>query len=284
MKPFDPQGLATDLLEVKRIFAAFFAARSPADWQRQTEPNGHGWTLRETVAHLEALGQAYQQAVEASLVSQPWHLPGVGQRTDFTAWNQRQLAMRAERPIGEICDAFLNGLQQAAACVTGLPPAALHEKIAFPFYQRPITIGELFGAQAAHPGLVHAAQVVHGQGVPPLWSQSAPEMMQRQITRTFHLMSLTYWPERGGNLRAALAVRAAGQGGGSWYVTMSPDGSDVGEGRLNKATLRMWFRNPDALCRAFTLQVSPLRTLLTAQAFAWGDWRLGLRLTGLFSS
>lgn len=284
MNAFDAQALATDLEEVKRIFATFFAARSPADWQRPTEPKGRGWTLGETIAHVDALGQAYQQAVEAALAGRPWHLPGVCRRTDFTAWNQRQLAARAEMPIMAVCDAFLSGLQQAATCVASLPPATLREKIAFPFYQRPSTIGELFGAQAAHPGLVHAAQVVHGQGVPPLWGQLAPAMMQRQITRTFHLMSLAYWPERAGNLHATLAVTAAGQSGGRWYITMSPEGSAVGEGRSKKATLRLWFRNTDGLCRTFTQQVTPLRTVLTAQAFAWGDLRLALRLAGLFVS
>ncbi|HEU0295483.1 MAG TPA: maleylpyruvate isomerase N-terminal domain-containing protein [Anaerolineales bacterium] len=164
MNAFDPDILAADLLEVKRIFAAFFAARSPADWQRHTESHNRGWTLRETTSHLDAVGQAYLQAAEAALAGQPCHIPGMLQRTDLPAWNQRQIEERAPRPITDICDSFLSTLQQAADSVARLSPAVLNQKTVFPVYHRPISVGELFAGQAAHPGLVHAAQVARGAG------------------------------------------------------------------------------------------------------------------------
>jgi hypothetical protein len=283
MNAFDPDILTADLLEVKRIFAAFFAARSPADWQRHTESHNRGWTLRETTSHLDAVGQAYLQAAEAALAGQPCHIPGMLQRTDLPAWNQRQIEERAPRPITDICDSFLNTLQQAADSVAGLSPAALNQKTVFPVYHRPISVGELFAGQAAHPGLVHAAQVARGAGVDPLWIQYPPELLHRQLTRFFHFMSLSYWPERGDNLRAAITLSAAGAGGGSWNLTLSPEGSGIAEGPLKRSSLRIWFRSADALCRAVTLQMSPLRALLTAQAFAWGDVRLGFRMPWLFN-
>jgi len=283
MNAFDPQVLAADLLEVKRIYAAFFAARSPADWPRHTEPHARGWTLRETLAHLDSIGQAYLQAAEATLAGQPCHIPGMLQRNDLPAWNQSQIEARAPRSITNICDSFLNTLQQAADSAARLSPAVLDQKTVFPAYHRPISLGELFAGQAAHPGLVHAAQVARGAGVAPLWVQYSPALLHRQLTRFFHFMSLSYWPERGGNLRAAITISATGEGGGTWSLTLAPEGSAVEEGPLQRPSLRIWFRNADSLCRAVTFQVSPLRALLTAQAFAWGDLRLGFRLTWLFN-
>ena len=283
MDAFGLQGLATDLIEVKRIFTEFFAARSPADWQRRTERHDKGWTLRETIAHLDSVGQIYLRAVEATLAGQACPIPGLLQRTDLPTWNQREIEARMHWPVTDLCSSFLDTLQQATDFLDRLSPTVLTQQTLFPFYNRPITVGELLAGLAAHPGLVHAAQVANGAGVAPLWVHYAPAMLQRQITRFFHFMSLSYWPERGGDLRATVNFNAAGPGGGSWYVTMTPTGSEVGTGSARRATLTVWFRNADALCRAFTQQVSPLGALLTARAFAWGNLPLGFRLPWLFN-
>ena len=283
MNAFDPQLLAADLLEVKRIYATFFAARSLADWPRHTESRARGWTLRETIAHLDSVGQAYLQAAEATLAGQPCHIPGMLQRTELPAWNQREIELRAPRPITDICNSFLGKLQDASNSVARLPSAVLSQTTRFPFYHRPISLGELFGGQVAHPGLVHAAQVSQGAGVAPLWVQYPPALLHRQITRFFHLMSLAYWPERGGNLRAAVRMSAAGPGGGSWTVTLAPTGSQVAQEPRPRPRLSIWFRNADSLCRAVTFQLSPLRALLTARAFAWGDLHLAFRMAWLFN-
>lgn len=283
MNALDPDVLAADIVEVKQIYARFFAARSPADWQRHTEPHDRGWTLRETVAHLDAVGRAYFQAAEAKLAGQPCHIPGLLQRTDLPGWNQHQIEERQARPITDICDSFLNTLQRAADSVIHLSPTVLKQRTPFPVYHRPISVGELFAGQAAHPGMVHAAQVARGAGVDPLWVQYPPELLHRQLTRFFHFMSLSYWPERGGNLQAIITMNAAGAGGGSWSLTLTPEGCAIEEGSLPSPSLVIWFRSADALCRALTLQVSPLRALLTAQTFAWGKLWLGFQLPELFN-
>jgi hypothetical protein len=283
MNAFDPQVLAADLLEVKRIYAAFFAARSPADWLRHTEPHAMGWTLRETIAHLDSVGRAYLQGAEATLAGQPCHIPGILERTQLPAWNQREIELRATRPITDICGSFLDTLQHVSNSVAGLSSGVLSQTTHVPFYHRPISLGELFAGQAAHPGLVHAAQVAQGAGVAPLWVQYPPALLHRQLTRFFHFLALSYWPERGGNLRGAIRLSAAGVGGGSWTVTLAPEGSQVVEETWQRPRLRIWFRNADSLCRAVTFQLNPLRALLTAQAFAWGDISLAFRMAWLFN-
>ena len=283
MKAFDPHILGADLAEVRKVFATFFAARRQSDWEHRTEKFNRGWTLRETVAHLDAVGQAYQHAIACALTGKPCQFPGMIKRTDLPAWNRIQIEARAPIPISTICDSFLHTLQQAEDLAAQSEPASLTQGTHVPFYHRPITIGELLGGQAAHPGMVHGAQVANGAGVTPLWVHFSPDMLSRQITRFFHLMSLAYWPERGGSLRAVVAVSAAGPGGGNWYVTMAPVGSKVGAGKYSRPTLKIWFRDADALCRALTLQISPLKALLTGQTFAWGDLRLGFQMEWLFN-
>jgi len=283
MNAFDPQVLAADLAEVRKIFVSFFSARTQADWEQHTEKSGKGWTLRETVAHLDAVGLAYQDAITSALAGKPYQVRGMTKRTDLPLWNQQEIEARSHIPLSEICDSFLNTLQEAEELVTRIDPTALTQAIAVPYYQRPITIGELFGAQASHPGLVHAAQVANGAGVKPLWEQFTPEMLSRQITRFLHIMSLAYWPERGGALQTAIELSAGGPGGGTWYLTITPEGSKSGEGIHPQHTLKIWFRNTRVLCQTFTLQISPMRSFITAQAFAWGDLRLASRMGWLFN-
>ena len=280
---FDPRVLATDLAEVRKVFTTFFEARKQPDWERRTEKFNQGWTLRETVAHLDAVAQAYQHAIICTLAGKPAPFPGITKRTDLPGWNRIQIDERASIPISTICDSFLNTLRQAEELAAQSEPASLSQETYVPFYHRPITLGELLGGQAAHPGMVHGAQVANGAGVTPLWVHFSSDMLSRQITRFFHLMSMAYWPERGGSLRAVVAVSAAGPGGGHWYVTIAPEGSKAGEGKYSRPTLKIWFRDANSLCSALTLQISPLKALLTAQTFARGDLRLGFQMEWLFN-
>jgi len=232
---------------------------------------------------LDSVGQAYLQAAEAALAGQPCRIPGILQRTELPVWNQLEIEARAAWPITDICNSFLDTLQRASDAVALLSSMVLDQTTPFPFYHRPISLGELFGGQVAHPGLVHAAQVAQGAGVAPIWIQYPPALLNRQLTRFFHLMALSYWPERGGNLQAAVRLSAAGPGGGSWIVTLDPKGAQLVDGPRERPRLIIWFRNVDSLCRAVTFQLSPLRARLTAQAFAWGDLRLAFRLAWLFN-
>ena len=57
-KTFDPQTLADDLNEVRRIYALFFAGLAEADWEKSVKGSPKEWNLHETVAHLCALNGA----------------------------------------------------------------------------------------------------------------------------------------------------------------------------------------------------------------------------------
>jgi hypothetical protein len=107
--------------------------------------------------------------------------------------------------------------------------------------------------------------------------------MQRQLTRFFQVMSHSYWPERGGDRTAVINFNIRGSGGGHWHIGLDSDGGSVGEGHLERPNLTLHFANPDAFCSLFTVQLSPMRGLLTRKVFAWGNIPLAFKLSRLFA-
>jgi hypothetical protein len=146
-----------------------------------------------------------------------------------------------------------------------------------------LSVAELIGNQLAHPVLVHGAQLANGIGIEPLWRHFSADLMQRQLTRFFHVMSHSYWPERGGKLAAVINFNIRGSGGGPWHIRLDSDGGSMGEGQLERPNLTLHFANPDAFCSLFTVQLSPMRGLLTRKVFAWGNIPLAFKLSRLFA-
>lgn len=284
---FVPQQLAADIRTTHDLYADLFSRLSAADWQRPTETDG--WTVRETIAHLDAAAWAYQQIIEAILSNNPIDFAGFGiqQRQDLFDLNARQIALRQERPIGDICASFLATLQTAAASAAERQTAELGQSHPFPVYNRDISLAELYAGQTTHPGLVHAAQVANGAGVSYLWRQYDLPLLKRQITYLLHLMSLSYWPEKG-KMQTVINFVVPRQA--SWHLRLSLKGCELYAGtgkrpphRASAQGLTIWFRTLDALCRSLTLQMSPLRAALTGQVFAWGNLPLIFRLEHLFN-
>ena len=280
-KAFAPRQLAADIRAVHDLFANLFPQLTATDWQRSTE--NEGWTLHETIAHLDAAAEGYQQTIEAILSNQPLDFASMGiqRRQDLPIWNAEQNVARMQRPLPDLCTSFLTRLQTAADSAAQRQPTELQQTHPFPFYNRDISLAELYGGQATHPGLVHAAQVAHGANVPPLWRHYDSALLQRQITRMLHLVSLSYWPQQG-NLQATINLVVPRQASWHWHLTLQ--GCDVGEGKGKRPSLTLWFRSFDTLCHVLTLQISPLQAVFTAQVFAWGrKLPLAFRLAPLFN-
>lgn len=281
---FTSYALAGDLLELREIFAGFFERVKPDDWNRRSERRVAAWTLREVVAHLGAVAEAFNTAAVAGLAGQAaLELPGITRRADLKAWNKAEIAARADKTPAQLVDALLATLSEAARQAACLEVDALAREVQTPFYNRPLTIAELFGGSLSHAGIVHAAQVANPVRKQPLWLFYRPGMMRRQLTRFFHILGLAYWPERGGELQAAIAFNASGQGGGSWLVRVGPEGGHGQIGRLRSPDLSLSFASADLLCRVFTVQTSPWRALLLRQLSVSGDLGLARRFPRLFN-
>lgn len=153
-----------------------------------------------------------------------------------------------------------------------------------PIYNRPLEIVEVLGIIVMHTGLIHTAQVAEPGGVAPLWTQLAPDIRHRQIGRVMRAFSLLYRHDIGDPLRATLAFRVDGPGGGEWYVDLSPEATTSSEGRAASPKLRVRLRQTDDFCRMLTGRFNLVLALTGGSLKLRGDLRLFLRMSKLFST
>jgi hypothetical protein len=273
--------IAADFLELREIFVGSFERMKEEDWARRSERRATGWTRRQTLAHLDAVASAYNQAIVAALAGQPVEVAGLSERSELKAFNQAAIDARAEIALDDLIASFLESLSVAARLAAPLAVEDMIRPVPLPHLSGVPTIAELFGASLAHAGIVHGAQVVVARSR-PIWIYFQPGMMRRQLTRLIHLLGLSYWPERGGDLHATLAVNIAGQGGGSWLIRVSPEGGQgkIGRARTNDVTFS--FASADLFCRLMTFQTAPWRPLLMRRLRIDGKLSLARRLPNLF--
>jgi putative sterol carrier protein len=105
----------------------------------------------------------------------------------------------------------------------------------------------------------------------------------RIIGRVMRALSVLYRYDLGGNLRAVMVFEVGGEGGGQWYVNVSPDSTRSAEESVPQADFRLTFRDTSTFCRMFTGRLNLIAALLTGQLRYQGDPRLLFRFGSLFS-
>lgn len=273
--------LATDFLELREIYAGGFERMKEEDWARRTDRRPGGWTMRQALAHVDAVARLYNDSIAADLAGNPVVVPGLERREDLKAANQAAIEARADRGVDELCASFLEALEDAARVVASLETEQLGRTVAVPYYGTAPTIAELLGCSLAHAGIVHGAQLATARSR-PIWIFFQPGMMRRQLTRYFHMLGLVYWPERGDDLHATFGFHAEGQGGGSWTVRVSPGGGQGKIGIPRTADISFHFASTDLMCKLITFQTRPWRHLVTRQLKVNGNLNLARRMPELF--
>jgi hypothetical protein len=281
MNAFSPETIASDLSQLRLIFEDFFEPLTWADWKRPTGSRPQDWTLKQTLIHVAAVAEWFYRMIDDTLEGEPVEIPGLKTRADLRAVNAREIEDQAHVLPEVLVERLLDTLEQTATRVSGLTPEQLALAVPAPFYNRPMTVSEVFGSQLSHAGIVHAGQLAKGANSSPVWERYTPEMMCRQVARFFAQFSHSYWPERGGDLRAAINFNVGGCG--LWQVTVAPDGGTYGQDALPQADLTIWTRSADVFCRLMTMQLRPLVAAVTGQAFAWPNPLFALRLLPLFT-
>ncbi|GAB4108903.1 MAG: hypothetical protein OHK0022_61190 [Roseiflexaceae bacterium] len=281
--PFAPATLAADLLELRAVYAGFLAGLRPEDWAHRTGPRPKDWTVRETVAHLDAALTAYHSAVVAALAGQPVELPGASRREDLSRWNRAEIDARAGLDVETLSTQLLDGMTRLAAIAGAMSPEESRRTTALPFFNAPMRACDMIGSQLVHAGVVHAAQVVRGTGVEPLWRGLRQDTLQRILGHFFRVIGYVYWPERGGNLRATIAYLVGGPAGGDWRIEIGPAGGVGLAGPAEQADLTFRLRDADSACRIFALDVALPRALLGGQLRLSGDMGLAARFPSLFT-
>lgn len=273
-----------DLFMLTRLLPAFLEDIEPGAWQqRGKRVRSSEWTLQQTVAHLAAAAEFYRTALQLALTHETLITAGFQQRRDLPAINQREIQKRQHLQPPELVFALKQALIDTAEIAQHLTPEQFAWPVSIPVFNRPLTIFELLEMQITHPGMVHAAQIARPAGKTPLWREYEISVLQRMLTRFFRLMSLIYWPERGGDLRVVLQFLVGGAGGGEWYITVSPEHCWSNEGKALKPQMTLRAANADTLCRLFMKQLTPGQAFLQRKLFVQGDFLLALRLASLFS-
>jgi hypothetical protein len=280
---WDPQILAEDIVEVRRIYADFFAGLSDADWERPVKGGPKEWNLHQTVAHLCALSGAALDSVEHTLRAETYTFDGLENRYQFNDFNLRGIAAQLAIPRVDLCAKFLQILDRSAEIARSLSPEQAEITSVMPIYNRPVKIIEALGIIMFHAGLHHSAQVAEPVGVPPLWKKLSPEIRHRVIGRVMRALSLLYRYDLGGDLDAAFSFHMGGTGGGEWYVEVSPHCTNSSEGHTNQRGLALYLREPSVFCRLFTGRFNPLVGLLKGELRLKGNLPLFLRFGSLFS-
>ncbi len=280
---FDPQTLADDLLEVRRIYAQFFATLDETRWDKPVKGSPKEWDLHETIAHLCALNGAGLESVKHTLHSESYTFVGLDSRYEFNAYNHKGINDHLAIPMNELCADLLDILSSAACIARDMPPDQAEITVPMPIYNRPVSIVEALSIIMIHTGLFHSAQVAEPAGVPPLWTQLSPEIRHRAIGRTCRAFSLLYRRDIGRSLRTKLVFRVDGHGGGEWYVELSPEAPTSGEGVVEQPGLVIHLRATDVFCRMLTGRFNPLIGLMSGNMRLRGDLRLFLRMNTLFS-
>ena len=282
-KTFDPQTLADDLSEVRRIYAQFFAGLAAAGWDKPVKGGTKEWTLHETVAHLCALNGDGLESIKHTLRGEPYTFVGLESRYHFNAWNRKGIDEHLSMPMNELFAECLSILDEAASIARNLQPGQAELTVQMPIYNRPVKIVEALSIIVFHAGLAHSAQVTEPASVPPLWTQLSPEIRHRIIGRVMRAFSLLYRHDFGGSLRTTLVFRVDGPGGGEWYVELSPEAPTSGEGGVDHPGLVIHLRETAVFCQMLTGRFNLLSGLISGKIKLHGDLRLFRRMSTLFS-
>ena len=280
---FDPKTLADDLSEVRRIYTEFFARFDKASWDKPVKGSPKEWTLHETVAHLVALNGAGLESVKHALHGEPYTFIGLDDRYQLIPYNRKGIDDHLDIPMKELCDKLLDILDDAANLARNLQPGQAKLTAQMPIYNRPVTVVEALSIIMFHAGLFHSAQVAEPAGLPPLWMHLSPEIRHRVIGRIMRVLTLLYRRDIGGALRATLAFRVDGVGGGEWYVNLAPDSQTEGEGRAERPSLTIHLRETSVFCQMFTGRMNLPLALLRGEIKLRGNLHLFPQMDKLFS-
>jgi len=264
-KSFDPQTIADDLLEVRRIYAEFFTSLKESDWDKPVTGRPKEWNLHDAVAHLCALNGDGLESIKNTLRGELYTFVGFEHRYKFNDYNREGINAHHHLPMKELFAEHLGILEEAARIARSLTPDQAKMTARMPIYNRPVSMVEGLSIINFHAGLVHTTQVADPAGVPPLWTRLSPEVRHRLIARMMRAFSLLYRIDIGGSMRKTIVFRIDGEGGGEWHVKLSPDAPTSGEGAVESPALMIHMRDTSVFCRMFTVRLNiPLALLLGA--------------------
>jgi hypothetical protein len=262
-----------------------FGQLDAEDWRQVAKPGA--WTAREHLGHLVTSQEKEgTPGTVQSLAGQPVEIPGLEQPGDIDAFNARNLEAVRDLSPQELLARLRSAVEEHLRLLDGLSDDDLQKPASNPGLHGPCQIVTLFDMYILHLPL-HYQDIRHcirkRRSIPPWAELASPEEIHDSMDRTFRLMPLMYWPERGGDLRATYLFDLQGPGGGQWTLAIADRQATSYAGRPERADIEI--RTTPALWIDLqTKAVNPLLALLRGRLRLKPLRRMGLlaRLQRLF--
>jgi hypothetical protein len=284
MTRLNPDDTLADFAELRGILQDYFAGLSPEDWHLRTGDRDKDWTVRQTLAHLVAIAELLNRAVEAALQDKDLAIEGVHKRQDLRAWNEQQIAMRSDMTPAHLAEQLFAEFDTAAHYIKTLASEDFHKKTYARVYNRPAPVMDIVDWQLSHVGAVHAAQITRPTTGQPLWEYYSVGMTHRTLDRYVRHFSIAYWNTVGGDRHETINFTIDGEGGGAWHLVAAPDGGTSGRNLVDGAEHHLRFANPAIFYGLFGLHLPFIGTIRAGHLQTDGDFRQTFELIRLFSA
>jgi hypothetical protein len=252
-------------------------------YEKRTGTRDKDWTLHETLAHLLAIAQLLNRAVDAALAQEELLIRGITKREDLLEWNAREIERLSQVPPNALIIRFLKELEQAGNSTVKLTSEQSQLTAYGRFYNRPASVIDFIDWQISHAGIVHAAQVTRPLNLAPLWTHYRADFKHRNLDRFIRQFSMAYWQDYGPDQAQVINLHIDGEGGGKWHLVAAPDGGKMGQDVIDGANYEIFFDSPDIFFGIFTFHESFKDTMLSGKIRFANDFRQTMGLLKLFT-
>lgn len=245
-----------DLHTLRDVYRHLWDTVPPQAWNQPTGERPKDWTMHQTLAHVVAVAQTFNRAVEQTLGGEAFAIEGMTAREQLGDWNTREIARLGALPPRTLAALLDAEFTRAIGFIEPVMANAA-QTVVVPVYNRAAPLPNLLAWQLSHGGIIHAAQLMRPLAQPPLWEQYPLEMQQRQVSRFLLNFSWAYWQQANpADFVAVVEMHISGEHGGTWQLIAAGDGGDVHMGSAQTPTVRLVFNAPKTLFEMFTASLN----------------------------
>ncbi|OGO52028.1 MAG: hypothetical protein A2148_05265 [Chloroflexi bacterium RBG_16_68_14] len=260
-----------------------FGQLSEEDWAASARRGA--WNAKDYLAHLVASQEHEGNPVtEQAVAGQRPTMEGHEGPQSINDYNARIIETVRQLPAGELLARFRAAFEANIRLLEGVSDADLARTVQHPGWFGPGTLAQVFYTGYLHLPLHYQdiRRCLRPRRELPHWFEaSTPEETHDVLARTFEYMPITYWPERGGDLKASILFNLSEPGGGAWTVEIAGPDCRSYEGRPERPTLEL-SASPKDWVDLTTKELNPLWGFLSRRIRVRGNILLALKLDRLF--
>ncbi len=260
-----------------------FDELSEEDWTASGQRGA--WNAKDYLAHLVASQEHEGNPVaEQAVAGRRPTMEGFEGPHDINTYNARIIETVRHLAPDELLARLRTAHEALLGLLEGVSDADLARTVEHPGWFRPGTLAQVFNTGYLHLPLHYQdiRSCIRARRELPHWIEAAsPEETHDLLARTFDYMPLTYWPERGGDLKAAILFHLTGEGGGEWTLEIAGPDCRSYEGRPERASMELK-ASPADWVDLTTKALNPIWGFLSRRIRIKGNILLSLKLERLF--